>query len=281
MNQVSGELIGLAIALILMVGSGVVNWVRKQREETEARRRQQEGREQRELRTQLPRSEVAPGAGDAVRARREQLRQLALQRQQQGGVPPVAAPAPVEPTNLSMAERIARARAKEQYARRAEALRKQQAGGGRPAAPASRGGQSAAERERAIAMERARREARARAEAEMAQAQRQRQLQQQAQHAQQEARRRAAAAARKSGAGPQPGTGVQREQRLRRLVSLPGVAGAAAERAAGVSSARSAVRAPMGVSFGLDHRSIRQAIVFKEILDRPLALRGPEQSQIL
>ncbi len=265
------DLIGLAIAAVLMVGSGVANWLKQQREKSEAERRVREQREQVQLRTQLPR-EAPATLDDAASQRREQLRQLALQRQRQqaagGGSMNAPMPAGAEPTNLTMAERIARARAKEQYAQRAEALRRQ-----REASASQAEDPRASQR---VAAERARQEARARAqlEAERAREERARRAREQAQRAEQEKRRQRREPATRGPARPRERAAAAAPVARKSLVGTI-AAGSAAAHATPLAHAVQV--GSVGGGMTLDRAALRQAIILKEVLDRPLALRGPVQ----
>ncbi len=107
------EVIGAAVVIVIMIASAITNWVKKKSEERELRRRRESGMH----------SRLGGRLDTVAEKRREQLQQQAQQRQH----PPMELTGiDSEPGNLSMAERIARARAKAEYERRAGDLRSSQ-----------------------------------------------------------------------------------------------------------------------------------------------------------
>lgn len=224
-----------------------------------------------------------PSLDEVTRRKRQELQELA--RQQRGAQ--ASAGGDVDPGNMTMAERIARARAKQQYEQRAA-----QAGQGRQAAPQSQplpsaqrqapargpsGGRAGAgpRQERAEALRR-KMEAR-RQQQQQAQARRQQQIQQ--------AKAQRSAPARQ----PRPATGqVPRGQNLspqdqvhRRVSNAdqsPMKIGSARRQAeAGSPPAVTKRRAnAAGLNFAkLSQADLRRAFILKEVLDRPVAERDP------
>ncbi len=197
--------------------------------------------------------------------RREQLKQASRQRVQAN---PSAGGAAGEPGNMTMAERIARARAKAQYEQRTqEAGRPQQAS--QPQVP------NEAQR-RALAQRQAELDRRRQAAAN--QAQQQQRAQQQAQRrAQQQARQRAQAHAQAQAQARRRGTLLHdpapvpepTASTTRRLVTdTPAKRRKPATSPVLVPAAGDVI--PQGP---LSRADLRRAIILKEILDKPIALR--------
>lgn len=234
----------------------------------------------------------ASEADEAAARRREELRQLAQGRMQAGARP--APPTQAEPTNLSMAERIARARAKEQYQARVEAMRQ-----GSPAPPEQTQPQTAEPSSRRggrarVAERQARREAEtaARREAELrevarreaahreaarrraeidAQAERQRRAQQQAQRRPAQRPQPTTPLPPPQPTTPRPRTHVEHSQardddRIARQTLLGTMPASEVSRGAG----------GRGTAALLRGRSLREAFILKEVLDKPVALRSTE-----
>lgn len=259
---VNADVIGIVVTLLIMFGAAIGNFLKQSREKREAIRRQQERREQTELRTQLPRGEAsaAPASLDDVAARRrEQLRELARQRQQASSTPPTAPQRPqhapagsADPTNLTMAERVTRARAKAQYEQRAQEMRSQQA-------EAARRQGEVAQRQRDDTRQRTERDTR-----------RQREARERATRAEEEARRRAAQRQplaqprREEQAAPAVTAAVQ-------LAAMERTADAAYRMQPGGTAPRARGAAAGALAFNAT--SLRQAFILKELLDPPLSMR--------
>ncbi|MEX1015654.1 MAG: hypothetical protein WDZ31_02825 [Phycisphaeraceae bacterium] len=267
------DIIIYGIAAIILVGSWVANLLRKQAEERQERERIAGG----------GKAASKPSLDELAARRREELRELARQRGEvKAG--PVDRPGAGEPVNLSMAERIARARAKAQYEERAARM----GGGGRAApspakptpapAPARTGpssttrdpsGMTEMERARQRDLQRRQAEARKRQEAERrahAEQQRraqQRELERQRAHQQAEQRQRRA----------------EQEARQRAQQSV-GVGGPAVRPAAVQRPSAYTIKAKRsGGSIPFTTRSLREAILLREVFDRPLAMRDPLQDR--
>ena len=253
------DVIIYAIATIILVGSWVVNILRKQAED----RREQE-------QTGTGGAGGAGGAGastgskasldDMAARRREELRALARERGE-ARTGPANRPGAGEPVNMSMAERIARARAKAQYEQRAQRIGApassspgQSPPPARPepmSSPHSAGGMTEMERARQRDLQRRQAEARKRQEAQRRanaeQERRSRQRQQERQQAQQAAEQRRREAEKAS---------LERSrQRSVRSACAPDGAGAGAG------------------AIAFNRQSLRDAVILREVFDRPLALR--------
>ncbi|MEM7627763.1 MAG: hypothetical protein AAF333_19390 [Planctomycetota bacterium] len=225
-----------------------------------------------------------PSLDELTRRKREQLQELA--RQQRGGAPGAAGGAPgggePDPGNMTMAERIARARAKQQYEQRAA-----QAGQSRAAPtsarpqPASRVGNTT-QQQRASALQQ-KMEARRQQQRE-ALARRQQQIQKA--RAQRATPTRPAqqppAPPRRPAAVPQGITDAPEHEPVRRTLAD------AEPTTKPEDSSRSLVDAsPHGadqpirrnaadLSFAkLSNAELRRAFILKEVLDRPVAERDP------
>ncbi len=279
-----------AIGVVIVVGSMIANWFKTQ---AEARKQQDtaEGKA------------GAPRDLDELAARRRAELQAQARAQRQGTAgtqAPGVGGSPGEPGNLTMAERIERARAKEAYRQRAEQMR---SGGGsrqegpapaeRPAAAQAKAQQAAAERRRR--------------ELAQAEEQRQRQLAEaRRRHAQAEAEAQrgssppAARPGRQASSRTRGGRSTQASRRVATQGSVQTKAAASlydletAERQAkekqGIAievakpapaRAASEVIPPQGRlirgrQLGIllsNQMTLRQAVILKEVFDRPLALR--------
>jgi len=240
---------------IALVGATVIgSWIGNIKKNQSEQRKRDEG----------------PGAleiEEMAARRREQLKQASRQRAQANPSPGGAAD---EPGNMTMAERIARARAKAQYEQRAQNTGRQ-ADVSQPQVP------NEAQR-RALAQRQAEAERRQQAAAQ-AQQRAQHQAQQQSrQQAQQRARQqraqahaRAQAQARRRGTllhEPSP-VPEQTSSTTRRLVpSKPDKRRKPARQPVPVPIADDVI--PRGP---LSRADLRRAIILKEILDKPIALR--------
>lgn len=260
----------VAIGIIIFAGSAIANAISKQRE----KRKAQTGADSDGLRV--------VDEDDSVEAIAKRRREQLLR--QRGG----SGAASGEPSNMTMAERIARARAKARYEQRSGG---QSSSGQQPHRPqadistqreqADRQRQQATERQRreqAQALEQAQQQARA-------QAQRQRQLQaQRARQAQQQRQQQLAARKVASGSSHLPShqqpsrrDDADQQQQRRRKKRRKQRSSEQTDHALGqeigttdelkvVASARS--------KLGLTNRkSLRKAILLKEILDHPIGIR--------
>jgi hypothetical protein len=243
------ELVIYAIGTVIVVGGWIANQFREMRAEQQRRRKIAE-LEAGTDKTAGQRPDDAglhrmPTQDELARRRRQQLAELARRRGEADG------PSRAEPANLSPQEATQRQRAREAYERRAETLRRQR---DEAEAQAQRQTQEAARRQRELAHRR-----------ELAeQAQRQRQLQRQMQGRAQTQPPPSPPPASPAAARPAP------PRQLRPTdVAAPG--------RAPILQAT----APTGDDFSgadlgsLDIHALRRAIVLKEILDRPIALRSP------
>ncbi len=124
------DIITWAIIIILVCGGAVFNWIKKQIEESNRRSGKGGGSGDRDVqggatgRGGSGERGGRPSLDEVTARRREQLRELSRQREADGGRAAGAGGAARagvgqdEPSNLTMAERIARARAKQQYEQR-------------------------------------------------------------------------------------------------------------------------------------------------------------------
>ena len=254
------DLIWIVVFAAVMLGSALSNLKKKSQEQ----RKRDEGDSVRDLEQMAAR-------------RREELRQMSSGRAQAQG--PVGSAG--EPGNLTMAERIARARAKAQYEQRAQhgAQRGQRA---RPQEP------NDAQR-RALAQRRA--ELERRQQAANAQQQAQQRARQQAQQrarlqAQQQAQaaqarqQRAQTHARAQAQARQRGTLIHErvmapeptESTTHRLIpdaTTP-------KRSSPIGSAAPTRASVTGLLASISRNDLRKAIIFKEVLGKPIALREGE-----
>lgn len=217
------EVVGVAIGIVIFVGSMVASALKQSREQR--RKAPPPG----PVSTERPAREASQGipTADELARRRQQLDHLMRRRRdaaQQTGGPPARKPQPLpEPDNLTVAEAQARQRAVEQYRRRAEEL----------------------QRQREVAAARAQQERR-------------------------EMQRRRAQGA---GQPPQPQTSMRASVAPTVAVAVePEVTHRLVTEAAPI---RQQTRRSVSPLAGL---SLRRAVIAKEILDLPLALRQPPQS---
>jgi hypothetical protein len=266
--------IGSWVVIALLIAPAIGKWIGNAKKQQQDQRRRDEGGGALDI--------------DQIAARRrEQLRQASRQRSQantsagglsrgiSGGASGGVSGGGGSPGNMTMAERIARARAKAQYEQRSQGTA-QQARASAPQVPNE--GQRRALAQRQAELDR-RRQLLADQNQQQARQQTQQRTGQQAnQQAQQLARRqraqahqRAQAQARQRGglvheavATPEPGSSVPR-----RLVPHKPQKDAHA-----VSQGGATIQSG-GVSFRgqLTRNELRRAIVLKEILDKPIALR--------
>lgn len=236
-----------------MVGSWIGNAKKKQQEQ----RKRDEGPAAVELEEMASR-------------RREQLRQASNQRAQAQNQPRAAGG---EPGNMTMAERIARARAKAQYEQRAQSK-------GRPAQVSQPQVPNEAQR-RVLAQRQAELERRRQAAQAQQQAQQQAKQQQAQRRAQQHARQQQARA------HAQAQTQARRSGRLVHEPSpVPEPTTSTTRRLVPERSSRRVTRKPEPVLIPADSSPIphgplsradlRRAIILKEVLDKPLALRDTQ-----
>ncbi len=242
------DFIWIGIVVVSIVGSMIGNVLKQQKEK---RDREVGGSEELE---------------EMAARRREQLRQATRQRgQPQAQAPQTGGTASGEPGNLTMAERIARARAKAQYQQRGQSS-------GRSAEQAQAQAQAQLQRRQ-----------------RMAQAQQQQQAQQQArQRAQQQARLRAQQQAQQRARQQRAQAHAQVQAKARQQGTLlhdqlPSQQQPASQPTRTVRSPRRVKPRPAPVPASaiigrdtgrvLSHANLRQAVILKEILDKPLALR--------
>ena len=271
------EIIIYAIATVILVGSWVANLLRKQHEERQAQTRG--GGDAGDPRTTRQRLD------ELAAKRREELRAQAQARRERDDTNiatrrSASRQPDTQPQNLTMAERAERERARAQYEERARRLREQQqkaaqrqsrqgppqaarqAQQAQPSASTARGGGAAAQ------VEAARRRAQ-RDEAERQKAQIRARQEAAKRKADEEARRRARLRERRESATPveqPPEAQRQRIQRRRDSSEL-------FARHAGAYTKHTATRHPK-FPF-VTARTLREAVVMREILDRPRAARDP------
>ncbi len=240
---------------LILVGATVIgSWIGNIKKQSQKQRRIDEGPAADELEAMAAR-------------RREELRRQAQQRSRLSGSD--------EPGNLTMAERIARARAKAQYEERARSI------SDRSPEQAPNEAQRRALAEHQAELERRRQAARARQQARLrAQQQAQRQARQQAQlrAQQQQVRQRAQAHAQAVARARQRGVLIHEhapapkptESQTRRLVpeKPTPVQSLRPTRVTGKDSSQRLIN-----SADLTPRELRRAIVLNEVLGKPLALR--------
>jgi len=294
------DLVVGAIGVVIVVGSMIANWLKSQ-----AEARQQQGK------SSADESRPPRDLDELAQRRRAELRQQAEARRRGGAAARGSAGGGIasggsasggggEPGNLTMAERIERARAKEAYRERAERLRG--AGQSPGTSPTDRSAHAEGEAERAAA-ERRRREdldQQQRRERELAEARRRReQAEAQARAEAQQQRRRAQqgqggqGGARRQPRRPSASRAPQPPRRAASTVETADAMASAQEQArAAQRAAHSAGRTSAGASapvvttaraglvrgreLGIllsNPGTLRQAVIFKEVFDRPLALR--------
>lgn len=290
-----GELIGIGIILLVTFGSAVGSWLKKQAEAREAARRQERGlmspHTLDEEGNPPARTDRVATMGDAASQRREQLRELARQRAQmhvggqRGGAAVGGGRGPAgQPQNLTMAERIARARAQEEYARRADDLQAQ-AERARREAQVQQAQDEAVRRQRQAAREKMQREAAARQRAAQQQRARAQQQQQQASARPRRSQtQRPAAPIRQVGQAAAGGaTAMPSAEARRRQQAKPSAARRSSRRVTAAAPAEASLVAgpsPLNLA-SMARQSLRDAFVLKEILDRPVGMREPGEHGLL
>lgn len=260
------DLITLGIFLIFVVGGWIASALKKAEETRQARRaaeRQSEGA------APLRRTGERTRLDEVVERRRRQLEEIAARRR--GRTRPEgdgvaarsgAAGPTMEPGNLTAAERAARERAKQQYQARAEMLRRQREAAEREAAQRIEREQ----RQRERAAELARQAEEVKRQRELARQQRARQGQRSTRPI---SRRGNVATVRPAGASTEGGISGTRAPVEAAAISAPG--GTTAK------SAHAATKPIRLAGMRLGRQALRQALVMKEILDPPVALRDPYQ----
>lgn len=253
--------IWIVVMAAVMLGSALSNLKKKSQEQ----RKRDEGDSVQDLEQMAAR-------------RREELRQ-ATRSPAQATMRPGGQSGGAEPGNLTMAERIARARAKAQYEQRAQAGAQR----GQPAMPQE---PNEAQR-RALAQRRAEIERRQQAANAQQQAQQRarQQAQQQArlkaqQQAQARARAQAQAHARAQAQARQRGTLLHEqvvtpeptESTTRRLVTDA----TTSKRSSPIDSVLRPRGSVIGPGASISRNDLRKAIIFKEVLGQPVALRDSE-----
>lgn len=268
--------IWIGIAVVVTAGSAIGNWMKQRAEREQAQKAADRRRH----------AAGSTGSGDlddVASRRREQLRQMSQQRQTQGNAGRAGATSGGtsgggEPTNLTMAERIARARAKAQYEQRAEGLRDRgRSESARTARPAEESPAAATSRREQAELEARRRQQVAQRDASEARArEQQRRAAQQAQQ-----RQRQQAAQRQQQLAQQQAATLRRQRELQSM--------AVAEDHGPIDAGESVVHRHVpdaealpvpeliqaeSVSLSkMNRASWRRAIILKEVIDRPVALR--------
>ncbi len=232
------EIITWGVFAVVMVGSWVLKGIKHQNEKRNS--------QQMSIRrsAEMPQMQTRAVSSEELAAkRRRQLQELAQRRRAaKSGVGPQPT-AKKEPSNLTMGQRAERAKAQAQYRARAEALKQKQA------------------QEAALAQRKAK--------AQQAQAQRQQQARAQSQRSRQiqQQRAKAAAAAQRRAALPSKQRSHKDAKRIE-AEHRQGVVHRHVPDSTANAYAEKTARAP-----GKRMRSLREAVVFKEIIDPPLALR--------
>lgn len=275
------ELVLGVIMVIVLVGSWVANRVKEQQEES--------AREQRGLRRGSS-GEAKVDLDEVAAQRREQLRQMARQRMQQGGRGASASQGGAasggggqDLSSLSMAERIARARAagRGESADQSPDLRQsgwedQQAEARRRAEQREQERRRREQEERREVQRRERAEAERRRQTEARRREREQQAQQRARQQRRQAQQRQArqqrqtqqvTARRQEAIAPITDEGGARQSR--------GQVSRATKPGPRVWGARTAGGPSAHLMAMLHGPGLRDAMVLKEILDRPIALREP------
>lgn len=272
------EVIIYGIGAVIFVGSMISSSLSKNKKKGGgAKRRPRGGRAD---------SGGRPSMDDLAAKRRRELQQKAQQRRQGGGSPPSRPGSPggptPDPSNMTMAERIARARAKQQYEQRAQGQPRRG-----PSLPSPDEVEAERQRRQAAALQRrdqeaalARQEQRVRAQREADEARRQQAARQQA--ARQQAARRAKPSRPARPAAPRPGHGINvpdHEEVHRLLEDASPPAGATEVGIAEIGSGRKRRRRGKSsrsslIDFDrLSRADLRRALILKEVLDKPVALR--------
>ncbi len=250
-----GDLIGYLVVALVILGPWIAGLLKKAADADKKNKARLEERQQGGGASQKRLDDLAA-------RRRAELRAQAQARQQGAAAPSGG----VDPSNLTMAERIARARAKAQYENRQTQIQQE--------TPPGREAESAA-RQRAEAEAAARRRAEQEAQARQQEQRRAAERQDAQRRAERSARQKAEAARR------------QRVERSRRARESQRVQAAVTPRPAARSAKPQAIvlepMTPIDEAGGLvfDRQSLRQAIILKEVLDRPVALRDPTQNDAL
>lgn len=286
---------GLPLGKIVIYGivgvlffSSIIKNVIKENKKKAARRNRDSG--------QTSESAVRPSLDEIAARRRQQLQAMAAQRR--GGSAPPASPPNAgspNPANLSMAERIAQARVKQQGQSRPAANAGNRPGAA-PASPPPQAGRESVRQQRAEALrrqmaqrEQQRREAMAERQRQIAQAKAQRKAQKQQQRA--AAQRRPAKQLPPRPAPRSPithGIGdTPPHEDVHRMVSdaeapepstkrRHASASVEAERLLAVNRSGGKKRQGALLDFGkLSRADLRRAFIFKEVLDRPVSERDP------
>ncbi len=269
--------IGTWVLIALFVVPAIGKWIASTKKNQQEQRRRDEGM-------------VSQDIDQLAARRREQLRQASRQRSQantsadlSGGLSAGASGGTSggasgggggSPGNMTMAERIARARSKAQYEQRTQSAGPQ-SGPGEPGEPGGPAGSQIPNEAQRRALEQRQAELERRRQAAKAQQQNQQQAQQRAkQQARQQraqAHQRAQTQARQRGKlihetvpVPEPTSSVPR----RLVPSKP------AQRQKAAPRSDSSVQS-IGLDFSkhLSRDELRRAIILKEVLDKPLALR--------
>ena len=259
------------IGAIFVVGSWIVNILQKQAKARKAQERRLSMRSGASTETQLDADDI-----DSIAAkRRAQLREMARQRMQQGGK--ISASTSTEPGNMTMAERVARARAKARYEERAKALAQSRESSGR------RDTQADTDSRKQYQAELQRRKASAKARE---QAQRQADIQQEReeamQRAQSERKRQQRLAQQAAAARRDREEALQRareERGSRRSHKNP--AGHVHQLFADAPMTTTRKRRSHALRRTLSGKSLKAAIMVKEVLDAPVALRTPVDEKSL
>ncbi len=248
------EIVIYGIGTVIVVGGWIANQMSQLRAEQERRRKiaELEGGQGPQAARHEAAAEPVPTQAELARRRREQLAALSRRRRSPGHAASRGAAPRTQPTNLSPAEMTQRQRAQEAYERRARELREQR---------------EQKEREQQAARGRYEQEL-ARRRQETEQTRRRRQLQQQAQRSARPAPQPAPSRP------PMPSALTPRRERPtdERLV------GAGAREAGTIENLRRAAQVPVIAAAHireLDAAMLRRAIVLKEVLDQPVALRDP------
>ncbi len=275
-----------AVIVLLMIAISVIGWIinaaKKAKEAAEKLRERREsalvdernamhingGRDN--ARVQAGQAETMTSAQRMQEMARKREQALAQMRSQ------AARTGSTQPDNLTAAQRAARDRAREAYQRRAELLARQREAQQQAASrqvPARPQNQPASQPQRQAQQPTAQQQQQARA---LQRQQAQQQAVQQARAQQQAAARQAAAAA----ASRRVGSGSIAAPMAVEMLSEADVITEAprtgsARREAEIAARRAGSAAAGAVRQSLTGKSIREAFVLKEVLDRPLAMRDP------
>ena len=269
----SGNWINLIIILIFILSAAgpaiakALKWLQEQRAKENAWRDQMSGSSDLEDIAAQRRQELQQKRQRQIQVQQRQARPQRDFSAEVAGQAPVELQQPAQPGNMTMAERIARAKAKAEYQKRSRQLREQQSRESPqrmdPQAQAEQQARAQAERE-AEAAQRAARHRQQQQQARQQSVQRQRRLQQQQQ--------RQAAALAKQRAQAEAAEQHQREKTLREQGQARRQR-VAAEQAAAAIRENDVVGNTQIRQRLFNRRSLREAIVLREILDRPVSLR--------